>query len=193
MVAFRNSQEKQLKGLGETPWVPFRQHMVFAANASLARPTLNWSGPQKSDDIATLHGIIWVLDSNQLALARSYDVISKLPSLTDQEIEDRSKSDVLVQSLAVIRLLWSAIQLIARRIGKLSFALLEISTVALALCAFMVYIIDWSKPKDVGVPIYVDTDTVEGCIYLRFTTSRLLYAPKRCAPSPRGRIPKKGH
>ena len=152
---FQKNQERHLRGLGEIPWAQFRPHLALAANARL---TTHW--PTQNIDMATLHGNIWILDSKQLALARRSGVIQKLPSLTEEEIADRSKSDGLVRLLAVVQVLWLAVQLIIRRFAKIPFAALEISTVAFSSCAFIIYMTEWSKPKDVGVPFYLDTDAV---------------------------------
>ena len=182
---FRRSQNRHLSRLGEIPWAPFGPHLALAVNAQTA--THNW--PTQNIDTAALHGNIWILDSKQLALARSYGLIPKLPSITKEEIEDKSKSDGLVRLLAVMQILWLAVQLIIRRIANVPFAALEISTVAFSSCAFIIYVMEWSKPKDVGVPIYLETDAVVSpAIFLRiaeaapavFLQARHYYVPNSC-------------
>ena len=148
-------QERYLKKLGEISWAPFAPHVNLAVDT---KKELNW--PSQNIDVATLQGNIWILDSKQLVLAREHRVIEKLPSLRTEEIQDRSKSDGMVRLLAVIQLVWLAVQLVMRRIDKIPFAALEISTLAFSSCAIIIYITEWRKPKDVGVPIYINTMTL---------------------------------
>ncbi|KAH6684062.1 hypothetical protein B0J14DRAFT_645981 [Halenospora varia] len=110
--------------------------------------------------IAPLHGNLWVWDSKQLILARQHGVIQKLPPLEVNEINDKNKSDGLVRLLAVIQVLWLAIQLIAPQVDNTSSTALEIGTLAFATCAFIIYIAEWPRPKDVNVPYYIDTNAV---------------------------------
>jgi hypothetical protein len=158
---FQKSQERHLRGLGEIPWAPFGPHLALAANTRTDAHWL-WRNIEtyRAKHIAPLHGNIWILDSKQLALARSHGVIQNLPSLEENEINDRSKSDGLVRLLAVVQVLWLAVELIARRIANIPFTTLEISTLAFSSCAFIIYMTEWPKPKDVEVPIYLDTVAV---------------------------------
>ena len=155
LTQFCLNQDRYLEKLGEIAWAQFAPHVHLAANSQIQA---DW--PSQNVDMATLQGNIWILDSKQLVLAREHGVIKKLPSLTKEEIQDRSKSDGLVRLLAVIQLLWLAAQLVIRRINRIPFAALEISTLAFSSCAIIIYIMEWRKPKDVGVPIYLSTDTI---------------------------------
>lgn len=158
---FQKSQERHFRGLGETPWEPFGPHLALAANA---RATAQWvrknDKKYNAEQIAPLHGNIWVLDSKQLALARSFGVLRKLPCFSKEEIDDKSKIDGLMRLLAVIQVFWLAVQLIARRVAGTPSSALEISTVAFSACAIIIYLTEWAKPKDIGVPFYIDTDAV---------------------------------
>ncbi|OQU99761.1 hypothetical protein CLAIMM_05348 [Cladophialophora immunda] len=124
---FQRNQEQHLAALGEIPWAPFKPHLALAINA---RPDTHglWRSTEKykAKHIAPLHGNIWILDSKQLALARSTLL---------------------------------AIHLISRRIADIPSTPLEISTVAFSSCAFIIYMAEWPKPKDVGIPFYFDTST----------------------------------
>lgn len=46
-------------------------------------------------NVLALQGDRWVVDANQMLLARDLGIIKKLPSLSTEEIEDRSKADLL--------------------------------------------------------------------------------------------------
>lgn len=157
--SFQEGQERALRGLGQPPWAPFGPHMALAAHA---QPMTEWVQQNKrkynAEQIAPLHGNIWILDSKQLVLARKSNVINKLPVIQEEEINDKSKIDGLLRIVALTQVLWFAAQLITRRIELIPSSALEISTVAFASCAIIIYITEWPKPKDVGVPFYVDTD-----------------------------------
>lgn len=151
---FRDRQNRHLSGMGSVDWRPWKHHAALAAS-SLPRTTGRW---YHSQNAGPFHGNIWILDARQLILASEYGIIPSLPSIRDGEIEDKSKSDGLVRLLAILQVSWLAIQLIARRVDDVPPAQLEISTLAFSACAFVLYLVEWSKPKDVGVPFYIDTD-----------------------------------
>lgn len=157
---------------GQIPW---ERHEKFETYAQLTEPTLHSrlrssDGSIQSDgneieldlhwklqNLAALSGSVWVLDSRQLLIAVEMDVI-KLPNITEKEIKDKSKSDVLVKFLAIMQILWLVIQLAARKYGKLASTPLEVSTVALSVSAIILYIIEWNKPQDVSTPVYINGD-----------------------------------
>ncbi|EIW76426.1 hypothetical protein CONPUDRAFT_39102, partial [Coniophora puteana RWD-64-598 SS2] len=72
--------------------------------------------------------------------------------LTEAEIEDASKGDVLSKGLVVLQVSWFGVQLIARYVYHLTVTPLEISTVAFALLVFFTYGLWWKKPLNVGCP-----------------------------------------
>lgn len=156
---FQTGQERALRGLGEIPWRVLPSHLALAVNA---RATINWIQQNQkkynAEQIAPLHGNIWILDAKQLVLARELKVIAKLPTIEKNEIGDKSKIDGLLRIVALTQVLWFVAQLITRRAENLPSSALEISTVAFAACALIIYITEWPKPKDIGVPFYVDTD-----------------------------------
>jgi hypothetical protein len=160
---FQKSQKRYLSGLGKIKWEPFGRHLGLAAE--YAEDTFHTSPANKTtitkaNHLAPLHGNIWILDSKQLALAREHGVIKELPFVYKEEIQDKSKSDGLVRILAVIQVLWLVVQMVSRRIVRVSSSALEFSTLAFSSCAFIIYLIEWRKPKDVAVPIYIKTDAV---------------------------------
>lgn len=153
---FQRGQNRHLKGLGDIPWAPYESHLIIAINAQTQARTA-WSD-YHAKQIAPLHGTVWTLDSKQLMLARRLGLIRKLPSFESNVIDDKSKSDGLIRCLAVIQVIWLTIQLIARHKYGMSSTALEISTLASAMTAFAVYIVEWPKPKDINVPFYIDAD-----------------------------------
>jgi len=78
-----------------------------------------------------------------------------LPTLTDEEIEDRSKADGLTKVIAVLQTPWFVLQCVARYHQGLALTELELVTLALASLNFATYAIWWYKPLNVKVPIRI--------------------------------------
>jgi hypothetical protein len=76
-----------------------------------------------------------------------------LPS--DATIQDKSKSDSLAKSLALLQCTWFVAQVIARAIDSLPLTALELGTTALIGCASVAYGFWWYKPQEVRTPIEI--------------------------------------
>ena len=74
---------------------------------------------------------------------------------TEEEINDRGKSDWLAKSLVLLQTSWFVIQCIARAIEHLPITHLEIVTLAYAAMSFVIYIFWWYKPLNVNRPVRV--------------------------------------
>ena len=74
---------------------------------------------------------------------------------TEEEINDKGKSDWLAKSLVLLQTLWFVMQCIARAIKHLPVTHLEIVTLAYAAMNFVIYIFWWNKPLNVNQPIRV--------------------------------------
>jgi len=77
----------------------------------------------------------------------------KLPSITETEIDDRSKGDMFTKSIALFQIIWVCVDVITRAVRHLAVSQLEISVIAFSACAIMIYAIHWSCPKDVRAGI----------------------------------------
>ncbi|KAG2034705.1 hypothetical protein BDR03DRAFT_964291 [Suillus americanus] len=77
------------------------------------------------------------------------------PAITEAEIKDRSKGDMLSKWVAILQLVWFFIQLIARYIQNLPVTLLEIDTLGVAALTCISYGLWFNKPKDVRLPYTV--------------------------------------
>ncbi|KAF3074267.1 hypothetical protein CFAM422_003334 [Trichoderma lentiforme] len=162
---FCRRQNRLLKWCGKIPWDLWECHVNHAFDMEKGIKPLARAEPQKElafseADAAALAGNIWILDSKQLAIARKKGIISKMPEIKEEAIDDKSKSDGLVKIIAVLQVLWLVVQLIVRTIDNLHFTQLEITTVAFAATAVIIYSIDFIKPKDVNVPFYIDVRKV---------------------------------
>ncbi|KAL7951493.1 hypothetical protein V8C42DRAFT_350088 [Trichoderma barbatum] len=138
---------------GEIQWNIYEEHESIAHSI---RKTLSddEAAHWKLQNLAALSGDIWVLDSAQLIAAVKGGIV-KLPKITEKELKDRNKSDALVKFLAIMQVLWLITQLAARKYSDLASTPLELSTAALSASTIILYILEWNKPKDVNVPIYI--------------------------------------
>jgi hypothetical protein len=83
---------------------------------------------------------------------RESGALSKLPCITTEEINDKSKANLFVKAIAVTQILWMIVQIIVRMTRKLAISQLEISVVAFSVCAVIIYFVYWQKSKDVMAP-----------------------------------------
>ena len=74
---------------------------------------------------------------------------------TEEDIQDRSKSDSLAKALVLIQTGWFIIQCIVRWIEHLPLTQLEITTLAYAAVNFGIYLAWWDKPRNVNSPVRV--------------------------------------
>ena len=100
-------------------------------------------------NMMALCGNIWTVDGVQLQYLRKVGIISRLPRLTEEEMKDRSKGDLLTKSMALLQVLWLSVQLILRKAQGLPSTQLEIMTAAFATCSSRIYLMYVGKPKHV--------------------------------------------
>lgn len=79
-------------------------------------------------------------------------------SITEQEIEDKSKSDSLSKFIAILQTSKFIVQCIVRWRQKLALTELELITLALASLNAITYTFWWAKPYDVKVPVPVKVE-----------------------------------
>src|SRR5258708_9213372 len=87
----------------------------------------------------------------------------KLHKISEGDIKDRSKSDILSKLISISQTTWFILQCIARGQQKLTLTELELVTLALASLNVITYAFWWHKPLGVKVPIgiYFETEVVE--------------------------------
>jgi hypothetical protein len=79
------------------------------------------------------------------------------PTLSDAELNDRSKADWIVKSLAILQILWFTTQLIGRWAQGLAMTTLELFTLGIVFCASVTYVAYWEKPFDIQIPEVLKT------------------------------------
>ncbi|TFK32421.1 hypothetical protein BDQ12DRAFT_773343, partial [Crucibulum laeve] len=88
-----------------------------------------------------------------LSVTELEDLVRKneieFPDIPEQEIQDKSKGDMLSKGIVVLQTSWFIIQCIARASQKL--AITELELVTLSFCALngLMYYLWWNKPLDV--------------------------------------------
>ena len=79
----------------------------------------------------------------------------EFPTVTVEEIEDRSKADGLTKTIALGQSLWFIAQCLARRVQHLDLTLVELLTLSLAVINGVMYFLWWHKSLDVRCPVRV--------------------------------------
>jgi hypothetical protein len=145
----------------------FRRRMGWKSKSAVAvaPPDAHKQNPTESKEPSTAElglpsnassqpALIHLL-TQDIVLLRSKGLLPKLPYITVEEIKDKSKSDSLVRAITVVQITWIVIQIIVRAFRSLAISQLEISVVAFATCAVIIYGVNWEKPKGVQVPITI--------------------------------------
>ncbi|KAK8083840.1 hypothetical protein PG996_002621 [Apiospora saccharicola] len=99
-------------------------------------------------NISLLRSNLWILDANQLLLAREYGIIDKLPFLASDDLDDRNKQDLFLKLLALGQISWFMLEIFSRLYRGLSPSLLEVMVLAFALCTVIAYLLLLSKPNN---------------------------------------------
>jgi hypothetical protein len=79
----------------------------------------------------------------------------EFPTVTVEEIEDRSKADPFSKTIALGQTSWFVAQCLGRRAQHLDLTLVELLTLSLAVLNGVMYFLWWHKPLDVRCPIRV--------------------------------------
>ncbi|KAH7089946.1 hypothetical protein FB567DRAFT_315259 [Paraphoma chrysanthemicola] len=75
------------------------------------------------------------------------------PKSSDEEIDDRSKADWIMKSLALLQIVWFTTQVTGRWVQGLAVTTLELFTFSIVICGIVTYMASWKKPFDVQVPV----------------------------------------
>jgi hypothetical protein len=86
--------------------------------------------------------------------ADSWEII-EIPRVSEDDINDKSKSDYFTKGIAVIQIAQLFLSIVVRAARHLAFSQLETLTFAFAICGVLTYIFYWYKPQDVRKPIRV--------------------------------------
>jgi hypothetical protein len=84
---------------------------------------------------------------------RRSDILPRLPDVSKEFINDKSKGDVLIKLIAVFQVFWFVLQVIGRSVDGLNVSQLELAVTAFAVCAILTYLLLLKKPKGVQIPL----------------------------------------
>jgi hypothetical protein len=129
-------------GLDNKPW---ESHTVSPVTAVLTEADKQ---PGASSCQKLYH-----LSGSEIIKLRSEGQLKKIPRITKDEINDKSKNDSFAKAIALGQISWTVIQVCVRGARGLAIAQLEIAVIAFSVCAVVIYAVQWSTPKDVRVPI----------------------------------------
>ncbi|KAG6915432.1 hypothetical protein DXG01_011493 [Tephrocybe rancida] len=82
-------------------------------------------------------------------------LVKKQITISKEDIQDRSKGDILSKVIVLLQVSWFILQVLARAIQHLPITELEISTIAFATLSFVTYFCWWNKPYDIQYPIII--------------------------------------
>ena len=94
----------------------------------------------------------------------------EFPTVTMEEIEDRSKADGFSKTIVLGQTLWFITQCLGRKAQHLDLTLVELVTLSLATLNGVMYFLWWHKPLDVRCPVRV---------YLRDKSNELTNEPNK--------------
>ncbi|KAH8818108.1 hypothetical protein F5882DRAFT_433567 [Hyaloscypha sp. PMI_1271] len=83
--------------------------------------------------------------------------LPKMPLISADDINDKSKTDSFARVVSVAQITWIVAQVLTRVARRLAVSQLEIAVVAFSTCAIIIYILHWKKPKSVLIPCIVLT------------------------------------
>lgn len=78
-----------------------------------------------------------------------------LPSISAEQISDKSKADGLKKFLVCVQAVWFCASCITRLANALPISLLELNAMGHAACALLIYAMWWQKPLDVNEPTLI--------------------------------------
>lgn len=137
---------------GDTPPRLHRRHITLLRDLDENEPAFFQHFQARREH---LRRHIWILNTDALLYVRGAGIVERLPLFSEEDIADRSKSDVAVKILAVFQILWLVGQLIERAVSGTPSTPLEISTVAFSFCAIVIYALLFDVPKDVATHHYI--------------------------------------
>ncbi|KAG6908175.1 hypothetical protein DXG01_005828 [Tephrocybe rancida] len=151
-------------------WALVAPELVFAWSCRQYLDARNHSKKYKSRGWTMVHGHFFAMggfllyEDGKPAATLDGDDLEQMsqsgeidfPSISAEEIMDKSKGDGLSKVFALVQTIWFIAQCISRYIQHLALAELEVTTLALAAVNAMMYFCWWDKPLNVLYPVRVD-------------------------------------
>lgn len=107
----------------------------------------------------------YYLNARSISLARSGPAkpfyLQRLPKVSEDDLEDKSKGDFFVKATAFVQVLWFIIQVGVRAGRQLVISQLEFAVIAYAACFFVTHYFWYSKPQDVQISTELSVTEVQ--------------------------------
>lgn len=119
---------------------------------------------------------VWIYDPSYISTEyKSMElVIVARNALSDDQIKDQSKADVVAKTITSVQALWTLLQIVSRAAQGLTISVMECATTAYIAMAAVSYGLWWEKAYDVGTSHVIDAQeaTRQGRDRLTFWSNR---------------------
>jgi hypothetical protein len=117
------------------------------------------------------------LTANGVSLLLKHDP-QLLPDISEEEVKDKSKESSFTKLVAFVQAAWFCLSCIARISQRLPVSLLELNTLAHALCTLIVYVLWWKKPLNIEQPLLIHEDRMRPLLAYMWMASKTSCIPK---------------
>lgn len=150
---YARRRERAIKHYGPLPGTPSEHFRELVADQAVLQETTSSIDEEYAKFCLNCLIDTWVINSRQLRLFRKKGIITKLPKLEEEDLEDRNKGNAVVKLIAIIQICWMGTQLLTRVAKGLPVTTLEISAVAFVASSLVIYLLQLSSVQDPGVPV----------------------------------------
>jgi hypothetical protein len=137
------------------PSVTDEREQITKAPSSAPSASSRQTAVPRDQTHALRHHNPFHLTAASILQLRTSRQLPKMPLISADDINDKSKTDSFARVVSVAQITWIVVQVLARVAKRLAVSQLEIAVVAFSSCAIMIYILQWKKPKSVLVPYTV--------------------------------------
>lgn len=125
---------------------------VAGRDSSFQAPTTKRTSFQSPEPSTSAPPNPYHLTTTDILNLQKHGQLPKLPRFTQEEINDKSKSNAFIKTIAITQILWTVTSILIRTGRKLAVTQLEITVLAFSSCSIIIYCLNWQKPKDVKTP-----------------------------------------
>ena len=153
------------------PWT--RTHSFYANMGGFVFDLKENCLPER-DRFTGKHSRLTVTPRGMALLARC----GYVPRISKEDILDKNKTDNLSKVVSVVQALWMLAQIVGRLIADIPVTLLEVNTLAHIMCAIIIYMLWWDKPKLINEPTKLHGDWVPPISAYMYMSSQISGWPK---------------
>ena len=143
---------RRMKAAGVENWTI--SHSFFARSRGFR------VSEQQKDHFSLYNAVL--SDEDILKIINGGNFVKEPPFLSEDELMDRSKSNVFLKIITMIQALYLIVQAIARRGQDLGITELELATIAFTLCALPVFVLWLRYVQASWFPTVEVTDISQG-------------------------------